>query len=309
MLRPEFPPPSGEGQGGGLNMKPRTPPDLLEKARALRSNPTDAEKALWKHLRNRQVEGRRFRRQVPIGRYIVDFVCEAERLIVDVDGGQHAEPDADTRRTAYLNTRGYSVLRFRNDEVLANMEGVLERIAQGSDVPHPGPPPGGEGTLVASAVLQELDRADFTLSLGYEQRYRRRGVMQTDCGLSFLLDLAEATELASGAGLLLGDGRTIAVKAAVEPLTEIRGTGLARLAWHIGNRHTPCQVEPERLLIQRDHVLEDMLRRLGAEVAHVEEPFQPEGGAYGHGRTHGHSHRHDPHDDPNAHIPHRHDPV
>jgi urease accessory protein len=84
------------------------------------------------------------------------------------------------------------------------------------------------------------------------------------------------------------------------------GATLARLAWHIGNRHTPCQVEADRLLIQRDHVLEDMLTRLGAKITHIEEPFRPEIGAYGHGRTHGHSHSHDPHADPNAHIPHRH---
>ncbi|HCQ64977.1 MAG TPA: urease accessory protein UreE, partial [Rhodobacteraceae bacterium] len=76
---------------------------------------------------------------------------------------------------------------------------------------------------------------------------------------------------------------------AAEDLLEIRGD-LTRLAWHIGNRHTPCQIEPARLLIQRDHVLHDMLVKLGAEVSEVVAPFMPEGGAYGHGRTHGHAH-------------------
>ena len=88
----------------------------------------------------------------------------------------------------------------------------------------------------------------------------------------------------------LADGREVEVVAAPEPLLEIRGRNLVRLAWHIGNRHTPCQVETDRLLIQPDHVIRDMLARLGAEIAERVEPFTPEGGAYGHGRTHSHAH-------------------
>ncbi|MEL7466447.1 MAG: urease accessory protein UreE [Pseudomonadota bacterium] len=143
-----------------------------------------------------------------------------------------------------------------------------------------------------------------TISLTYAARYLRRRALETDQGESFLLDLAEPTDLRHGQALLLDDGSAIRVVAAPEPLAEVRATGqtLARLAWHVGNRHTPCEVREDRLLIQRDHVLEDMLKGLGAEVAHIEAPFQPEGGAYGHGRTHGHSHSHDPHEDPNAHI-------
>lgn len=148
-----------------------------------------------------------------------------------------------------------------------------------------------------------------TVTLDYEARYLRRRVVDCVSGAQCLIDLPEARSLSDGEQIEAADGTPLIIRAAPEQLSEVRGPELARLAWHIGNRHTPCQVEPERLLIQRDHVLEDMLRRLGAEVAHVEEPFQPEGGAYGHGRTHGHSHSHDPHDDPNAHIPHRHDPV
>ena len=150
---------------------------------------------------------------------------------------------------------------------------------------------------------------DGEVRLAYADRYRRRGRLVTESGESVLLDLPEATELRESDALLLEDGRRILIRAAPEPLAEVRAEGrtLARLAWHVGNRHTPAQVEAGRLLIQRDHVLEDMLAQLGAEVRHVEEPFTPEGGAYGHGRTHGHSHSHDPHEDPNAHIPHRHD--
>ena len=168
----------------------------------------------------------------------------------------------------------------------------------------------GPAQLRAQLRAYELaDRAEAPVDeirLTYADRYRRRGLLETAGGLAVLLDLAETTELADGAALVLEDGRHVAIRAAAEPLAEVRGPGLARLAWHIGNRHTPCEVADGRLLIQRDHVLEDMLRRLGAEVAHVEAPFRPEGGAYGHGRTHGHAHAHDPHDDPNAHIPHRH---
>lgn len=145
------------------------------------------------------------------------------------------------------------------------------------------------------------------LSLPYAARYRRRGLLTTEAGEEILLDLAEATELPDGGALLLEDGRRVAIVAAPEPLAEIRGPALARFAWHIGNRHTPCEVQNERLLIQRDHVLEAMLAGLGAEVAHLEAPFRPEGGAYGHGRTHSHSHAASPQDDPNAHIPSRRD--
>lgn len=157
---------------------------------------------------------------------------------------------------------------------------------------------------IATAPAVPADR----VSLTYEDRYRRRGLLRTDSGEEFLLDLAQATELRDGDALVLEDGRHVLVKAASEPLAEVRAAGatLARLAWHVGNRHTPAQVEADRLLILRDHVIEDMLRKLGATVIHIDEPFTPEGGAYGHGRTHAHAHSRDPQADPNAHIPHRH---
>jgi urease accessory protein len=142
--------------------------------------------------------------------------------------------------------------------------------------------------------------------LGYEARYRRRGRLITDIGENIVLDLPEAAELPDGGVLVLEDGRRVEIVAASEPLAEIRGASLPRLAWHIGNRHTPCDIRADRLLIQRDHVLEEMIRRLGGTVSHVEAPFRPEGGAYGHGRVHGHAHAAHAGDDPNAHIPHRH---
>lgn len=128
------------------------------------------------------------------------------------------------------------------------------------------------------------------ISLGYEARFLRRRVLTTDGGLAFLLDLEQTTSLDHGGALQLDDGREIEVVAAPEALLEITGDNLVRLAWHIGNRHTPCQIEGHRLLIQPDHVIRDMLGKLGAAVAECVAPFTPEGGAYGHGRTHAHAH-------------------
>lgn len=163
------------------------------------------------------------------------------------------------------------------------------------------------GEVVASTDAAAEAASDRIL-LEHAARYRRRGVLETEAGEKILLDLPEAAELPDRGALRLEDGRCVAIRAAAEPLAEVRAEGpvLARLAWHIGNRHTPCEVQAGRLLIRRDHVLEAMLTGLGAAVAHVEAPFRPEGGAYGHGRTHGHAHGHGPHDDPNAHIAHRH---
>lgn len=132
-----------------------------------------------------------------------------------------------------------------------------------------------------------------TLTLDHDGRHLRRAVLSTDGGLSVLVDLASATMLAQGDRLLLDDGRQVEVRAAVEPLLEVRGRDahhLARLAWHLGNRHLPTQIEPDRLLIRRDHVIAHMLEHQGAAVAEIEAPFTPEGGAYGHGGTHGHAH-------------------
>ncbi|ARE41553.1 Urease accessory protein UreE [Rhodovulum sp. P5] len=146
---------------------------------------------------------------------------------------------------------------------------------------------------VAHEIRDSIDgKPDDCVTLTYDDRFLRRKCLQSDGGLAFLLDLPKVTSLNEGDILCLSGGLTIKVRAAVEPLLEIRGHDLARIAWHIGNRHTPCQIDPKRLLIQRDHVIRDMLEKIGADVREVEEPFVPEGGAYGHGRTHGHDHGH-----------------
>ncbi len=132
------------------------------------------------------------------------------------------------------------------------------------------------------------------VTLAYDDRFLRRKVLNSVHDIRFLVDLPQTLSLDHGDAFELTDGRLIEVIAASEPLLEVTakdtGPALTRLAWHIGNRHTPCQIDPDRLLIQRDHVICDMLEKIGACVREVEEPFTPEGGAYGHGRTHSHAH-------------------
>lgn len=134
--------------------------------------------------------------------------------------------------------------------------------------------------------------ASDRIELTYEARFLRRRVLTTANGTEILVDLAQTTSLDHGGRLIATDGTRIEIIAAHEPLLEITAPDLVHLAWHIGNRHTPCQIEDARLLIQPDHVIEALMVRLGARVRPVTEPFTPEGGAYGHGRTHGHDHAH-----------------
>lgn len=129
--------------------------------------------------------------------------------------------------------------------------------------------------------------------LTYEERLLRRKVLSTDQGAKLLVDLPSATSLDHGDAFALTDGRLIAVAAADENLLQITAPDLLPLVWHIGNRHCPAQIAPTRVLIQPDHVIRDLMERRGATVSEVFEPFTPEGGAYGHGRTQGHAHGHD----------------
>ena len=139
-----------------------------------------------------------------------------------------------------------------------------------------------------------IDAATATalhVTLDYAGRLLRRRRLVTDEGEAFLVDLPHTTHIEPGDGFQLDDGRCVAVRAAEERLLRVTGD-LPRLAWHIGNRHTPCEVTAEHLTIQNDPVLRDMLVGLGAEITEAQGPFRPEGGAYGHGRTMGHSHDH-----------------
>jgi urease accessory protein len=162
-------------------------------------------------------------------------------------------------------------------------------------------------STIARAGAWPADRRVDTVTLIFDDRYRRRLRLLGDGGLDFMLDLAEPVVLRGGDGLALEDGGYVEVRAAAERLVEIRAASpalFARLAWHLGNRHLPAQVEGDRMLIRDDHVIVDMLKGLGAEVRIIEAPFDPEGGAYGqhnhdhrHPHGHAHDHRHGHHHD------------
>ena len=124
-------------------MKRRPVDGAIGRARTLRRAMTDAESKLWRLLRHRQMDGGKFRRQVPIGRYIADFVCHEAKLIIEVDGGRHDhQSENEVRRTDFLKGQGYRILRFWNHDVLANPQGVRTKIAAeiGRHHPHPNPP-------------------------------------------------------------------------------------------------------------------------------------------------------------------------
>lgn len=129
-----------------------------------------------------------------------------------------------------------------------------------------------------------------TCTLDYDARFLRRKRLVTDEGRAFVVDLAQTTSLDDGDALETGEGMRIVIRAAPEGVLVVTGGDLARLAWHIGNRHTPCQIDAGRLLIQNDPVIAHMLGHLGATLTEADLPFTPEGGAYGHGRTHAHDH-------------------
>ncbi len=150
-----------------------------------------------------------------------------------------------------------------------------------------------------------------TIVLDYEGRHRRRVAMTATRGTQFLLDLPEAVALRGGDALILEDGRLIEIIAAPEELAEIRcpdARQLARVAYHIGNRHVQAEIMAKGIRIRRDHVLEDMVKGLGAKVMHIEAPFEPDTGAYeapeaAHAH-HGHDHAHHEH----GHAEHVHGP-
>ena len=163
--------------------------------------------------------------------------------------------------------------------------------------------------VIRGAALGQRVAFD-SVTLDREARYRRRIAMTTDLGKGFLLDLPEATYLAHGDALELSDGALVEVRAAPEDLLEVHAhdaAALARIAWHIGNRHTAAEITPDAIYIKPDHVLAEMVEGLGAHVHRVRRPFEPEGGAYGskgplqaghhhhvgHSHTHGHDRAHD----------------
>jgi urease accessory protein len=155
--------------------------------------------------------------------------------------------------------------------------------------------------LRATAVVRKPavkpHRVADTVTLDHEGRHRRRIALKGEGGLDFLLDLDKATALNDGDAVKLEDGRLVQVRAAPQPLLEIRAENplrLMRIAWHIGNRHMPAEIAADAIYIEEDHVLAEMVRRQGGTATPVMRPFQPERGAYEHdcGHDHGHHHEH-----------------
>lgn len=147
--------------------------------------------------------------------------------------------------------------------------------------------------LRATQIIHSHDAPADQITLDYDGRFKRRISMTTDGGEPFLLDLPKVTDMRHGDSLVLEDGRLIRVIAAPEPVLKVTAADahhLMRLAWHIGNRHLPCQVMADHLLIRPDHVIAQMIATLGGATEDQHLPFTPEGGAYGQGRTHSHEH-------------------
>ena len=170
--------------------------------------------------------------------------------------------------------------------------------------------------LRATAVVRKAavkpDRVADTVVLDHEGRHRRRVALKGEGGLDFLLDLDKAAALADGDAVRLEDGRLVQVKAAPQALIEIRAENplrLMRVAWHIGNRHTPAEIGADAIWIEDDHVLAEMVRGQGCTATPVRRPFRPERGAYEHdcGHDHGHAHHAHHHGRNPDDAPHHHD--
>jgi urease accessory protein len=174
-------------------------------------------------------------------------------------------------------------------------------------------------SVVRKAAVKQ-DRVVETLTLDHEDRNRRRVALKGDGGQDILLDLDKPTALNDGDAVKLEDGSLVLIKAAAQKLIEITAENplrLARVAWHIGNRHTPAEITANAIYIEHDHVLAEMVRGQGCAMADVERPFQPERGAYDHDHAncghdhhghhhHDHGHEHG-HDHGHSHAGHSHD--
>ena len=145
---------------------------------------------------------------------------------------------------------------------------------------------------ICSSILNNKDIVsdeDF-IELSYDERFLRRKKLTSYNGIEFLVDLKNTISLKKDDMFKLDSGLLINVRYKIEELLEIKGDNLMHLIWHIGNRHIPCQIEENRILIQNDKVIKEMILRLNGQTKVVLEAFDPEGGAYGIGRTHGHRH-------------------
>ena len=145
---------------------------------------------------------------------------------------------------------------------------------------------------ICNSILHNTGLASYKdfIELSYDERFLRRKKLTSYNGIEFLVDLKNTISLKKDDMFKLDSGLLINVRYKIEELLEIKGNNLMHLIWHIGNRHIPCQIEENRILIQNDKVIEEMILRLNGQTKVVLEAFDPEGGAYGIGRTHGHRH-------------------
>ena len=145
---------------------------------------------------------------------------------------------------------------------------------------------------ICNSILHNtgVARDEDFIELSYDERFLRRKKLTSYNGIEFLVDLKNTISLKKDDMFKLDSGLLINVRYKIEELLEIKGNNLMHLIWHIGNRHIPCQIEENRILIQNDKVIEEMILRLNGQTKVVLEAFDPEGGAYGIGRTHGHRH-------------------
>lgn len=271
---------------------PRNDTMLRDKARHPRREPTEAEKRLWQVLRDRQLGGAHFRRQHAIPPHVADFACVDARLIVQLDTPPRADSAPEAQRDAYFQRLGWRVLRCSNAAVLADLDDVRARILEALEPPSTPAATAAEALPRATGLVAADAAPAETVTLAYDDRHRRRLRLATDGGRAFLLDLAEAQVLRDGDVLGLDDDSAVLVRAAAESVLDIQAAdalALARIAWHLGNRHTPTQILDGALRIRADHVLEHLLTdHLGALVTRATAPFDPEGGAYGHAAPHAH---------------------
>ena len=146
--------------------------------------------------------------------------------------------------------------------------------------------------MIVEEIITNLEdkKIKDTITLNYHERFIRRKKLVSDNNFEFLVNLPETISVNKDEGFLLENDQIILIKYAKETLIEIKSDDLIKIAWHIGNRHIPCQIENDRLLIQEDKVIEKLILRLGGSIKTILEEFCPEGGAYGLGRTHGHKH-------------------
>ena len=146
--------------------------------------------------------------------------------------------------------------------------------------------------MIVEKVITDIsnEKTKDTITLTYHERFIRRKKLVSDNKFEFLVNLPETISLQENTAFVLENGSLILIKYAKEPLVEIVGENLMKIIWHIGNRHIPCQIELDRLLIQEDKVIEELIIKLGGKIKKIHKEFCPEGGAYGLGRTHGHKH-------------------